>query len=107
MLATSGAGTSYPLGAPEFTHYFSGERVTRSLVMFCTSLFDIFHLAIVLFDLRFTDSDYPFGIFKLFPNTKREREREMRTAQNEVSNGIFNLFMGAMQKIYSSKKTRI
>ena len=70
MLATSGAGTSYPLGAPEFTHCFSGERVTRSLVMFCRSLFDIFLLAIVLFGLRFTDSDYPFGIFKLFLNTK-------------------------------------
>jgi hypothetical protein len=25
-----------------------------------------FHLAIVLSVLRFTDSDYPFGIFKLF-----------------------------------------
>ena len=73
MLATSGAGTSYPLGAPGFTHYFSGERVTRSLVMICTSLFDIFHLAIVLFGLLFTDSDYPFGIFKLFPNTKSEQ----------------------------------
>jgi hypothetical protein len=71
-VATSGAGTSYPLGAPEFTHYFSGERVTRSLVMFCTSLFDIFLLAIVLFGLRFTNSDYPFGIFQLFPNTKSE-----------------------------------
>ena len=71
-VATSGAGTSYPLGAPEFTHYFSGERVTRSLVMFCTSLFDIFLLAIVLLGLRFTNSDYPFGIFQLFPNTKSE-----------------------------------
>jgi hypothetical protein len=32
--------------------------------MFCNSLFVL--LAIVLSVLRFTDSDYPFGIFKLF-----------------------------------------
>jgi len=31
--------------------------------------------------------------------TEREREREMRTAQNEVSNAFVNLFMGAMQKM--------
>jgi hypothetical protein len=30
--ATSGAGTAYPSGAPEFTPVFSGVRVTRSLV---------------------------------------------------------------------------
>jgi hypothetical protein len=47
----------------------SGVRVTRSLVfcvMFCRSLFVLFLLAIVLSVLRFTDSDYPFGVFKLF-----------------------------------------
>ena len=47
---------------------FSGVPVTRSLVlyvMFCTSLFVL--LAIVLsVRVRFTDSDYPFGVFKLF-----------------------------------------
>jgi hypothetical protein len=47
---------------------FRGVRVTQSLalcVMFCRSLFVL--LAIVLsILLRFTDSDYPFGIFKLF-----------------------------------------
>jgi len=49
---------------------FSGVRVTRSLalcVMFYSSLFVLFLLAIVMSVLRqFTDSDYPFGIFKLF-----------------------------------------
>jgi hypothetical protein len=52
---------------------FSGVRVTRSLVlcvMFCISLFVLFFyflLAIVLSVLlRFTDYDYPFGIFRLF-----------------------------------------
>ena len=43
--------------------------VARSLVfcvVFCRSLFVLFLLAIVLSVLRFTDFDYPFGIFKLF-----------------------------------------
>jgi hypothetical protein len=30
---TSGAGTAYPSGAPEFTPVFSGIRVARSLVL--------------------------------------------------------------------------
>jgi hypothetical protein len=69
--ATSGAGTAYPSGAPEFTPIFSGVRVTRSLILcvwfedrclsFCT-----FSVATVLSVLRYTDSDYPFDIFKLF-----------------------------------------
>ena len=49
---------------------FIGNCVARSLVfcvMFCRSLFVLFPLAIVLpVLLRFTASDYPFGIFKLF-----------------------------------------
>jgi len=67
--ATSGAGTAYPSGAPEFTPFFSAVRVTRSLVlflMFCRSLFVLFLLAIVLSVLWYTDSDYPFGVFKIF-----------------------------------------
>jgi hypothetical protein len=57
------------LGSPPV---FSVVRVTRSLVL-CVHFVDrcffllSFLLAIVLFALlRFTDSDYPFGIFKLF-----------------------------------------
>ena len=53
---------------------FSGVRVTRSLVLYvcfvdrCLS-FCTFFLAIVLSVLlRYTDSDCPFGIFKLFLN---------------------------------------
>jgi hypothetical protein len=38
------------------------------MCMFCRSLFVLFLSAIVLSVLRFTDSDYPFGIFKLFYN---------------------------------------
>jgi hypothetical protein len=51
---------------------FSGLRVTQSLVL-CVCFVDLvcpfvlFLLAIVLSVLlRYTDSDYPFGIFKLF-----------------------------------------
>ena len=49
---------------------FSGVRVTQSLVLWvcfvnrCLSLFLFVIVLSVLF--RFTDSDYPFGIFKLF-----------------------------------------
>jgi hypothetical protein len=32
--ATSGAGTAYPSGAPEFTPGFSGDRITRSLALY-------------------------------------------------------------------------
>jgi hypothetical protein len=51
---------------------FSGVRVTRSLVLCvcfvdCCLSFELFLLAIVLYVLlRYTDSSYPFGIFKLF-----------------------------------------
>ena len=60
---------------PSSPAVFSGVRVTPCLflcVLFCRSFFPfyalvLFLLAIVLSVLlRFTDSDYPFGIFKLF-----------------------------------------
>jgi hypothetical protein len=59
---------------PVFTPCFSGvrARVARSFVfcaVFCRSLFVLLSFClftIVLSVLRFTDSDYPFGIFKLF-----------------------------------------
>ena len=40
MGAASGAETTYPFGAPEFTAGFSGVSVARSLV-FCVSLFSL------------------------------------------------------------------
>ena len=68
--ATSGAEIAHPSGAHGFTTgFFIGVRVTRSLVfcvMCCRWLFVLFLLAIVLSVLRFTYSDNPFGIFKLF-----------------------------------------
>ena len=36
------------------------------MCMLCRSLFVLFLLNIVFAVLRFTDSEYPFGIFKLF-----------------------------------------
>jgi len=48
---------------------FSAVCVTRSFVLCVCLLFVLFLLAIVFSVLlRFTDSDYPFGIFKLFLN---------------------------------------
>jgi len=55
---------------------FSGVRVTRPLVLcvFCGSLFVLFLLAIVLSVLlRYTDSDYPFRIFKPFLELFKDR----------------------------------
>jgi hypothetical protein len=61
-----------PSEAPEFTPSFSGVRVTRSLVLYvcfvdrCLS-FVLFLLAIVLSVLlRYTDSECPCDICKLF-----------------------------------------
>jgi hypothetical protein len=71
IIIFSGAGTAHPSGAPVFTFGFSGVGVTRFLVL-CVCFADhylsfvLFLLAIVLSVLQFTDSDYPFGIFKLF-----------------------------------------
>ena len=62
--ATCSAWTTYPSEAPEFTPSFSVVHVGRCLVLdvtFCKSLFVL--LVIVLSVLRFTASDYPFGIF--------------------------------------------
>ena len=62
---------------------FSGDCVTRPSVLcilVCRSLFDL--LAIVLSVLlRFTDSDYPFGIFKLFLDIFYSSKPEMDWAQ--------------------------
>ena len=67
---TNKAGTAYPSGAPEFSSGFqwgSCYSILSFMSMFCRSLFVFFPLSIVLSVLhRFTNSDYLFGIFKLF-----------------------------------------
>ena len=89
---------SYPSRSHELTPFFSGVRVTRSLVLcvcfvdrclsfrtlsfghcvVCSSLIYVLitpwdlqrhiyiYMAIVMSVLQFTDSNYPFGIFKIF-----------------------------------------
>ena len=74
---TSGTGTAYPSGAPEFTtpplHRFLVGFVLLDLQFYVYVLqivvchFVIFLLAVALSVLlRYKDSYYPFGIFKLF-----------------------------------------
>ena len=70
---TSGVGTVYPSGAPQFTLGFLVGFVLLDLYFYMYVLqivvcpFVLFLSAIVLSVLlRYTDSDYPFGIFKLF-----------------------------------------
>jgi hypothetical protein len=93
-------GSAYPSGAPEFTLIFSGVRVTRSLVLYvcfvghCLS-FCTFLLAIALSVLlRYTDSDYPFGIFKLLLHMKIHRNQIINIVfSHPISDGgLFHLF---------------
>ena len=67
----SGAGAIFPSGAPDFTPGFQWGSCYSIFSFMCNVLqivvcpFVLFLLAIVLSVLlRFTDSDYPFGIFK-------------------------------------------
>ena len=50
------------------------------MCMFCRSLFVPFLLTIAVTVLRFTDSDYSFGIFKLFlkPCIRANREPQFK-----------------------------
>ena len=68
-VATSCADTAYPSWAPEFIPDLSGHHV-RSLAL-CVCFVDrclyFFNWPLCCYVLLwFTDSDYPFGIFKLF-----------------------------------------
>ena len=92
---TSGAETTNPSRAPELIQVISGVRVFQILdfcVVFCRSLFVLFHLTIVFsafFDLRILIT--PFGIFKLFlmntmstdndlqSTTKKSKDRATQT----------------------------
>ena len=59
--ATSGAGTVY-----SGFLWDSCYSIARFMCMSCRSLFDLFMAIVLSVRLRFTDYDYPFGIFKLF-----------------------------------------
>ena len=67
MGASSGAGTVYISVAHEFNSSYYCVLVTCPLafyVVVCRSLFVL--LSVFFLPLYFTDSDYPFDIFKLF-----------------------------------------
>jgi hypothetical protein len=70
MWQNCGAGIAYPSTAPEFTPGFkwgSCYSIFSFMCMFCRPLFVLFLLTIVLSVLlQYTDSNYPFGIFKLW-----------------------------------------
>jgi hypothetical protein len=55
------------------------------MCMFCRSLFVIFLVAIVLSVLRFTDSDYPFGILKFFLTPSHFNEVSVPSQESERS----------------------
>jgi hypothetical protein len=86
--ATSGAGTAYPSGAPEFTPCFSGVRVTRSLVLyvcfvdrclsFCAFSFD----NCVFCSSSITDSDYPFWYLQHF---LREESTKIKILTDKIT----------------------
>ena len=92
---------------------FSGVRVTRSLVLYvcfvdrCLS-FCTFSLAIVFpVLLRYTDSDYPFGIFKLFwlisVFSARKLEGQLtKTVASCISNLFLKKFKGKKSDTCSS-----
>jgi hypothetical protein len=64
-----GVGTVYPSGAPEFILGFkrgSCYSIFSFMCMFCRSWFVLFLWSFCCLHLWFTDSDYPFGIIKLF-----------------------------------------
>ena len=71
--ATSGAGTAYPFGSPEFTPNIFVGFVLPNLqfyVCFVDSCLQLLSISFWSFCfsalLQITDFDYPFGIFKLF-----------------------------------------
>ncbi len=76
MLVCADLGTftlpEHTSSSPDFSGV-CGARSAIFCVVFCRSLFAplfLFLLTIVVSVLRFVDSDYPFGIFKLFLHLK-------------------------------------
>ena len=103
MDVSNGTGTAYPSRAPEFTPGFQWGlcySIFSFICVLCRSLFVLlyffFLLAIVLSVLlRYTDSDYPFGIFKLFLHMKIHRNQIINISvfSHPISDGgLFHLF---------------
>ena len=79
--ATSVARIACPSWAPDFNPDVWCVSCCSALfcAVCCRSLFVLFHLAIVLSVLRFSDSDYPFGIIKLFLGYWNNQSRHWNT----------------------------
>ena len=98
------------LTLPEYLNsssVFSGVRVARSLVVCvcfvdrCLPLYAFLFGIVLSFLLRYTNSDYPFGIFKLFlcifqkkkPEENKTKNHDVWTDHVEIgSNMILNCF---------------
>ena len=90
------------------TPIFNGVRVTRSLVlcvMFCRSLFVLlyFFFWAILFSvlLRYTDSDYPFGISKLFHDIMSSKLYIISFC--EKKKGIYSTLQSLLELMFCNK----
>ena len=117
--ATSGGGTAYPSGAPEFIPVFNGVRVARSLVLyvcvvdcclsFCT--FSCDHCGVC------SSSIYgfwlpPFDIFKLFwnhylHNTKQKTIYKDWATPTPLNSGSVLVCSGRVSCTCCSSATRL
>jgi hypothetical protein len=77
---------------------FSGVRVTRSLVLYvcfvdrCLSFCTFFWAIVLSVLLRYTDSDYPFGIFKLFLTLHEQYFLHIDCLLFNVTYSVFQLY---------------
>jgi hypothetical protein len=77
---------------------FSGVRVTRSLVLYvcfvdrCLSFCTFFWAIVLSVLLRYTDSDYPFGIFKLFLTLHEQYFLHIVCLLFNVTYSVFQLY---------------
>ena len=95
---TSWVWTTYPSGAPELTPGVKRDSpcpifsFLRSILWIVVYPFVPFCLAIVLSVFQFTDSNYPFGTFKLFVNNIRrllQVEKELTTLPELLNSSEF------------------
>ena len=94
-----------------FTFSFVHCVVCPSLLLFfcplcCLSSFTFFLLSTVLSVLRFTDSDFPFGVFKLFlPLTSYQTKFLRKSLVVAKSTTILNLSRQTEMKVVSASFT--
>ena len=85
---TSGAGNACTFGAPEFV--FLDLQLYMYVLQIVVCSFVLFLLATVLSVLlRYTDSDYSFGIFKLFYKSVLADSMVIIQRKGEISNIVW------------------